>query len=133
MARRGAFLTHGCASQGGMAGLLQGPRLPGEAACLCHLVAVSGEAIGWRGLMCRRRAGWAVMAEGTTAHDGHPIIRVLARATGKPCVWGCDHADTRTCRALLADHMPAGSSRLSTDAWQRSRGRHVAHGMVRHG
>jgi hypothetical protein len=44
-----------------------------------------------------------------------------------------DHADTRTCRTLIADNMPAGSTWLYTDAWQSDRGSHPAHATVRHG
>jgi hypothetical protein len=44
-----------------------------------------------------------------------------------------DHADTRTCRTLIADNIPAGSTRLDTDAWQSARGSHPAHATVRHG
>ena len=29
-----------------------------------------------------------------------------------------DHADTRTCRTLSAENLPAGSTRLYTDEWQ---------------
>jgi hypothetical protein len=43
-----------------------------------------------------------------------------------------DHADTRACRALIAAHMPAGSTRLDTAAWQRDWGSHPAHATVRH-
>ena len=73
------------------------------------------------------------MTEGIGDRDDPPIIRVLARATGEPQVWGGDHADTRTCHALIADHVPAGRSPLSTRAWQSSRGHQVAHGTVGHG
>jgi transposase len=44
-----------------------------------------------------------------------------------------DHADTRTCRLLIADNLPAGSTRLYTDEWQSYRGSHPAHATVRHG
>ena len=45
----------------------------------------------------------------------------------------CDHADTRTCRALLADNVPAGSTRLYTDEWHSYHGSHPFHATVRHG
>jgi transposase len=44
-----------------------------------------------------------------------------------------DHADTRTCRALIAENIPADSTLLYTDEWQSSRGSHPAHATVRHG
>jgi transposase len=44
-----------------------------------------------------------------------------------------DHADTRTCRALIAENIPADNTRLYTDAWQSYRGSHPAHATVRHG
>ena len=44
-----------------------------------------------------------------------------------------DHADTRTCRALITENIPAGSTRLYTDEWQSYRGSHPAHATVRHG
>ena len=44
-----------------------------------------------------------------------------------------DHADTRPGRARLADHVPAGSTRLYPDEWQSSQGSHPFHAPVRHG
>lgn len=44
-----------------------------------------------------------------------------------------DHADKPTCRPLIAENLPAGSTQLYTDEWQRDRGRHPAHATVRHG
>jgi transposase-like protein len=44
----------------------------------------------------------------------------------------CDHADRRTCAALIADNVPAGSTQLYTDEWQSYRGSHAAHAAVRH-
>jgi hypothetical protein len=58
---------------------------------------------------------------------------VLARETGEQRWWVCDHADRRTCTALLAAHVPAGHTPLSTDEWQRDRGRRPCHATVRHG
>jgi hypothetical protein len=70
---------------------------------------------------------------GTYAHDRPPIISVISRETGEQRFWVCDHADTGTCHAIIADNVPAGSGRLSTDAWQSYRGSHVSHGTVCHG
>jgi transposase len=44
-----------------------------------------------------------------------------------------DHADTRTCRTLIAENIPAGSTRLYTDEWQSYQGSPPAHATVRHG
>jgi hypothetical protein len=58
---------------------------------------------------------------------------MVSRETGEHCFGVCDHADRRTCRRLIADHVPAGSTPLSTDEWQRDRGSHLFHATVRHG
>jgi transposase-like protein len=58
---------------------------------------------------------------------------VIARETGEQRFWVGDHADTRTCRTLIAENIPAGSTWLYTDAWQSDRGSHPAHATVRHG
>jgi hypothetical protein len=52
---------------------------------------------------------------------------------GEHRFWVCDHADTRACSALIAENVPAGSTLLSTDAWQSYRGSHPFHATVRHG
>jgi hypothetical protein len=44
-----------------------------------------------------------------------------------------DHADTRTCRTLLAEHIPAGSTWLYTDEWPSDWGSHPAQATGRHG
>jgi transposase-like protein len=44
-----------------------------------------------------------------------------------------DHADTRTCRTLIAENIPAGNTQLYTDEWQSYQGSHPAHATVRHG
>src|SRR5262245_34495519 len=80
----------------------------------------------------RRRANQR-KGHGTYANDRPPIISIIARDTGERRFWGGDHADTRTCRALVTDHIPAGSTRLYTEAWQSYRGSHPAHATVRHG
>jgi hypothetical protein len=49
-----------------------------------------------------------------------PIISIISRDTGEQCWWGRDHADMRTCRTLIADTLPAGSTWLYTDEWQRA-------------
>jgi transposase len=58
---------------------------------------------------------------------------VISRETGEPRVWVCDHADTRTCHALIAANVPASRTRLYTDEWQSDRGRHASHATVCHG
>jgi hypothetical protein len=48
-------------------------------------------------------------------------------------LWVGDHADGRTCRTLIADNIPANSTRLYTDEWQSDQGSQPAHATVRHG
>jgi transposase len=57
----------------------------------------------------------------------------MARDPGEQRLWVGDHADTRTCRALITDNIPADRTRLYTDAWQSDRGSHPAHATVRQG
>jgi hypothetical protein len=45
----------------------------------------------------------------------------VLRDTGEHRFWVCDHADTRTCAALIAANVPAGSMTLFTDEWQSYR------------
>jgi transposase len=80
----------------------------------------------------RRRANQR-KGHGTSANDRPPIIRVVSRETGEHRFWGCDHADMRTCRRLMADHVPAGSTQRYTDEWQSYWGSHPFHATVRHG
>ena len=80
----------------------------------------------------RRRANKR-KGHGTYANDRPPIISVVSRETGEYRFWVCDHADTRTCRSLIAANVPAGSTQLYTDEWQSYRGSHPCHGTVRHG
>jgi transposase len=80
----------------------------------------------------RRRANKR-KGHGTYANDRPPIISVISRETGEQRFWICDHADTRTCHEIIADNVPAGSTRLYTDEWQSYRGSHVSHGTVCHG
>jgi transposase len=47
-------------------------------------------------------------------------------------LWVCDRADTRTCRALIAENVPADSAILYTDEWQSYHGSHPAHATVCH-
>jgi hypothetical protein len=70
---------------------------------------------------------------GTSANERPPIISIMARDTGEPRWWVGDHADTRTCRALITDNIPAGGIRLYTAEWQSDRGSPPAHATVRHG
>jgi transposase-like protein len=70
---------------------------------------------------------------GTYANDRPPILSVVSRNTGEHRFWVCDHADTRTCAALIAAHIPARRTRFYTDAWQSDRGSHPRHATVRHG
>ena len=58
---------------------------------------------------------------------------MISRETGEQRLWVGDHAGTRTCRALIAETIPAGSTQLYTDEWQSYRGSHPIHGTVRHG
>jgi transposase len=58
---------------------------------------------------------------------------VISRETGEQRLWVGDHADRRTCHALITENIPAGSTRLYTDEWQSYRGSHPAHATVRHG
>lgn len=60
-------------------------------------------------------------------------MSVVSRETGEQRCGGCDHADRRTCRAVIAENVPAGGTLLYTDEWQRYRGSHPAHATVRHG
>ena len=80
----------------------------------------------------RRRANKRT-GHGTYANDRPPIISIIARDTGEQRFWVGDRADTRTCRTLIAETIPAGSTWLYTDEWQSYRGSHPAHATVRHG
>jgi hypothetical protein len=40
---------------------------------------------------------------------------VISRETGEQRWWVCDHADTPTCAALIAENLPAGRTWLYTD------------------
>jgi transposase len=57
----------------------------------------------------------------------------MSRETGEQRFWVCDYADTRTCHALIAENVLAGSTLLYTDEWQSYRGSHSSHATVRHG
>ena len=48
-------------------------------------------------------------------------------------MWGCDHADRRTCAARLAEKVPVKSAILYTDAWPRAHGSPPAQAPGRHG
>jgi transposase len=80
----------------------------------------------------RRRANKR-KGHGTYANDRPPIISVVSRQTGEHRFWVCDHADTRTCRRLIAGNVPLGSTQLYTDEWQSYRGSHPCHATVHHG
>jgi hypothetical protein len=41
-------------------------------------------------------------------------------------------AISRTYHDRIAEHVPAGSTRLSTDEWQSDRGSHLSHATVHH-
>jgi transposase len=58
---------------------------------------------------------------------------VLSRETGEQRFWVCDHADRRTCAALIAENVPRQGAVLYTDEWQSDHSRHPAHATVRHG
>jgi transposase len=80
----------------------------------------------------RRRANKR-KGHGTYANDRPPIISLISRETGEQRWWVCDHANTRTCTALIAENIPMGSTWLYTDEWQSYRGSHPCHATVRHG
>jgi hypothetical protein len=61
------------------------------------------------------------------------MLLLISRETGEHRLWVCDHADQHPCSALMAEHVPRGSSTRYTDAWQSYRGSHPAHATVRHG
>ncbi len=58
---------------------------------------------------------------------------MISRDTGEPRLGVCDHADRRTCAALIAENVPRQSAILYTDAWQSDHGSHPAHATVCHG
>lgn len=80
----------------------------------------------------RRRANKR-KGHGTYANDRPPIISIISRDTGEQRWWVCDHANRQTCHALIADHVPSGSTLLYTDEWQSYRGSHPDHATVSHG
>jgi transposase len=80
-----------------------------------------------------RRRGNKRRGHGTYANDRPPIISIISHDTGEQRWWVCDHANMRTCAALIAEHIPAGSTLLYTDEWQSHRGSHPCHATVRHG
>jgi transposase-like protein len=80
----------------------------------------------------RRRANKR-KGHGTYANDRPPIISLISRETGEQRLWVCEHANTRTCAALIAENIPTGSTWLYTDEWQSDRGSHPNHATVRHG
>jgi transposase len=79
----------------------------------------------------RRRANKR-KGHGTYANGRPPILSVVSRETGEQRFWVCDHADTRTCHDLIAEHVPMERAILYTDEWQSSRGSHTAHATVCH-
>jgi hypothetical protein len=54
----------------------------------------------------------------------------VSRETDDPRFWLCERADTRACRALTVEHVPADSAILYTDAWPSYHGSHTAHATV---
>ena len=80
----------------------------------------------------RRRANTR-KGHGTSANDRPPIISVVSRETGEQRFWGCDHANTRTCSALIAEHVPLRGTILYTDEWRSYRGSHPSQATVHHG
>jgi transposase-like protein len=79
----------------------------------------------------RRRANKR-KGHGTYANDRPPLISIISRDTGEQRWWVCDHADRQTCRNLIADNVPPGSTLLYTDEWQSYRGSHPGHATVSH-
>jgi hypothetical protein len=61
------------------------------------------------------------------------MISIISRDTGEQRFWVGDHADRRTCAALIAENIPVPSTQLYTDEWQSYRGSHPAHATVAHG
>jgi hypothetical protein len=61
-----------------------------------------------------------------------PISRVISRETGAPRFGGCDHADRRSCAALLAAQVPRPRAILYTDAWPSAPESPPAQAMVGH-
>jgi transposase len=80
----------------------------------------------------RRRANKR-KGHGTYANDRPPIISIISRDTGEQRWWVGDHADRQTCHDLIADNVPAASTRFYTDEWQSYRGSHPCHATVAHG
>ena len=80
----------------------------------------------------RRRANQR-KGHDTYANDRPPIISVVSREMGEPRFWVRDRTDTRTCRRLIAENVPAGGTQFYTNEWQSSRGSHTSHATVRHG
>ncbi len=80
----------------------------------------------------RRRANKR-RGRGTYANDRPPIISIISRDTGEQRFWVGDHADRRTCAALITENIPAHSTQLYTDEWPSYRGSHPSHAAVRHG
>jgi len=80
-----------------------------------------------------RRRAIQRRGHGTYANDRPPIISIISRDTGEQRFWVCNHADTRTCAALIAENVPASGTQRYTDEWQRDRGSHPDHAIVRHG
>ena len=80
----------------------------------------------------RRRANKR-RGHGTYANDRPPIISIISRDTGEQRFWVGDHADRRTCAALITENIPAHSTQLYPDEWPSYRGSHPSHAAVRHG
>jgi hypothetical protein len=57
---------------------------------------------------------------------------VVSHETGEQRFWVCDHADTRTCHALIATSVPLDRAILYTDEWQSYHGSHIPHATVCH-
>jgi hypothetical protein len=111
---------------------------PGETTLARVAVAVTPVGLGVHAARrgARRALGHRQGAvRGRADHDTavDRLGRGVWRDTGEQCLWVGDHADTRTCRPLIAENLPAGSTWLYTDAWQSYRGSHPAHATVRHG
>jgi transposase len=73
----------------------------------------------------RRRANKR-KGHGTYANDRPPIISVISRDTGEQRLWGCDHANRRTCADRIAESVPQQSAVLYTNDWQSYHGSHLA-------
>jgi transposase len=78
-----------------------------------------------------RRRATKQQGHGISTNDRPSLISVVSRDTSEHLFWVCDHVDTRTCAALIAEQVPTASTWLCTDEWAREddgEGRREVHG-----